>query len=523
MPRALAYGNVDGKPGSELLTVEASTGRAKIQTLAEVDDDETERRGRLIFFPLPKGDTRGRTIAVGDLDGDGKADVVATDPADAQFLVYLQGSTGLNAGQAFPGLAGGKAVFAADFDGDKKAEVVVLSESEKQIGLTRLEGGRLAFPKPLPVSGDPVSLTVADLDADGTPEVLYVVATKEGGGAEGFALKALKRAKTGEFNPFRWGQEDAVVLKGLTGKPPALRVLDVNADKLADILIFNAYGSPVLLLGRAGGEPPAPIGGPLGPLVSASPAGLTETHIDGPALLVAQGTFARNVALDKMGQWQIKEQFNSGKSSSQIQGAAAIDLDGDAAPEIALLDKVTKSLLFLDKKPGANVYTAAGQLSVGPIDFQGLHVADFDGDGKQDLLIAGTDKFGVMITGRKGQKFKTLASYEPTRKDARLGDLIVADINADGQPDVLVTDLNDHLIDILTYPGGSELHRALTFKVFEKKSFRDRDSLVEPRDMVVGDVDGDKKTDLVLMVHDRILVYRQDSGEAKTEKTAEKK
>ena len=41
--------------------------------------------------------------------------------------------------------------------------------------------------------------------------------------------------------------------------------------------------------------------------------------------------------------------------------------------------------------------------------------------------------------------------------------------------------------------------------------------------MVVGDVDGDKKTDLVLMVHDRILVYRQDSGEAKTEKTAEKK
>ncbi len=86
-----------------------------------------------------------------------------------------------------------------------------------------------------------------------------------------------------------------------------------------------------------------------------------------------------------------------------------------------------------------------------------------------------------------------------------------------------MTDLGDHMIDILTYPGGVDLERALTFKVFEKKSIRDRDSLVEPRDLILGDVDGDKRTDLILMVHDRILIYRQDSGETKADKTAEKK
>ncbi len=286
----------------------------------------------------------------------------------------------------------------------------------------------------------------------------------------------------------------------------------MNKDREADIIIFNAYGPPLLLLGRAGGEPPAPAAGTLGPLTAATPAGLNTATLDGGSLLVTQGTFARNITLDKAGQWQIKDQFNSGKPASQIIGAAAIDLDADGVPEIALLDKATKSLLFLDKKKESGVYLPGGSLSVGPIDFQGVHVADFDGDGKDDLLLAGTDKFGVVVTGGKGQKLKAIASYEPPRKDARLGDLIVADLNGDGHPDVAISDLNDHLIDIITYLGGNDLDRALTFKVFEKKSFRDRDSLIEPRDFAVGDVDGDKKTDLVLLVHDRVLIYRQDTG-----------
>lgn len=95
-PRAVAYANVDGKPGAELLAVESQSGRAKVFTLDESQDDEdSSRRGRLIFFPLPAGNSRGRALALGDLNGDKKTDVVVTDPSNAQFLVYLQGNTGL--------------------------------------------------------------------------------------------------------------------------------------------------------------------------------------------------------------------------------------------------------------------------------------------------------------------------------------------------------------------------------------------------------------------------------------------
>ena len=62
--------------------------------------------------------------------------------------------------------------------------------------------------------------------------------------------------------------------------------------------------------------------------------------LDGPATLVAQNTFVRRILLDADGLWKIKDQYNAGRNSAQIQGAAALDTDGDGTKEIVLLDRV---------------------------------------------------------------------------------------------------------------------------------------------------------------------------------------
>ena len=411
-----------------------------------------------------------------------------TDPANAQFLVYRQdGKSGLGAGQSFPGLVGGRTVRLADFDGDKKAEVVVLSEQEKQIGRCVLADGRLTFPTPLPISGEPVAMDVADLDGDKAPEVLYVARTRADG-SDTFALRGLKRDKSGTYLPFRWGQEDNVAAEGALGRPAGdagARRQPRRPGRRAGLQRVRGAAAPA----RPGRRAPAPAGGGLGPLANASPAGLSLMDLGGPALIVAQNTFARNLVLDKQGRWEVKDQYNTGRGSAQVLGAAALDTDGDGTKEIALLDKASKSLLFLDLKDG--VYRPGGTLSVGPIDFEGMHVADLDGDGRDDLLLAGTDRFGVVLTGRKGQRLKPLASYESNRDEARLADLAAGDLNGDGQPDIVLTDIAEHFVEIVTYAGQADLNRALAFKVFERKSFRDVNDLVEPRDLGVGDVDGD--------------------------------
>jgi hypothetical protein len=515
--RAVAYGDVDGEPGDEVLTIESQTGRAVVHALRRGPKEGEGREGRLIVYPLPPGSTRNRALAVGDLDGDGRPDVVASDPSNAQVFVVLQDDeeSGLGAVTTYPGLVGGSALRLADLDGDGRDELVVLSEQEKQIGLSRLEGGRLSFPKALPITGgDPIGLATADLEGDGTVEVLYVAREKVEG-KDSFTLRGLKRSESGEFAPLRWGQVDAVAIEGLSGPPKDVKVIDVNRDGQPDILVFDPYAPPALLIGRGGGEPPARSASRPGPLAGLDPSGLTVSRLeDEEAILVAQGTFARSIALDASGQWEVRDQFNSGRTTAQLQAAATIDLDGDGTREVALLDRTSKSLLILEKpEDGGGSYRPVGTLPVGSLDFLGMHVGDFDGDGKDDLLLAGADKFGVVVTGGEGRRLERVAGFATDRTDGRLADLIVGDLNGDGAADVVLSDTIEHYIDLVPFVGG-ELRLGLSFQVFEQKSFNNLDDLIEPREMALGDVDGDGRTDLALIVHDRILVYRQDPGPA---------
>jgi hypothetical protein len=61
------------------------------------------------------------------------------------------------------------------------------------------------------------------------------------------------------------------------------------------------------------------------------------------------------------------------------------------------------------------------------------------------------------------------------------------------------------------FDASNRLVPANRWPVFEERSFRGgRADLPEPREAVVADVTGDGKNDLIVLVHDRVLVYPQE-------------
>ena len=66
-------------------------------------------------------------------------------------------------------------------------------------------------------------------------------------------------------------------------------------------------------------------------------------------------------------------------------------------------------------------------------------------------------------------------------------------------------------LDLVLFDANHKLVPANRWQVFEERTFRNRRSdLPEPREAVVADVTGDGKNDLIVLVHDRILVYPQE-------------
>ena len=92
----------------------------------------------------------------------------------------------------------------------------------------------------------------------------------------------------------------------------------------------------------------------------------------------------------------------------------------------------------------------------------------------------------------------------------------MGDINQDGVPDVVLCEQNKYHVQILSFDENARLTDAYRFKVFEAHS-RGRERQPggraesgEPRFVLIQDVTGDGRNDLVVLVHDRIILYPQE-------------
>lgn len=510
--RAITLFDVDKQPGNEVLTIDSQTGRVEMLKLRRPDPDSKELAARLIQYGFGRQGSRGdRDLATGDIDGDGLSDVVVTDPKAAQIIVFRQTERQrLDLGSAYPGLMDSQQVRVSDFDGDGAGEIVVLSVEEKTVGLSRFSEGRITFPQSLPVGGDPIAVEVADLNDDGVDEVVYISRERDGRSSR-YLLQALARDDDGSWKPHLFAGPQGVALE-LRGTPSRLVHLDANNDNRPDFLVFLELDRAPHLLAMNEQGVPTEVTTQRGiRLGNMSPGAVFIGHGEETLILAAQNNFARRLQLDEDQQWRVIDQYNAAESSARIEGAAVIDLDGQPGREVVLVDSGIQKLRVLRREDG--LFRRWTEVEIGQFPFESTRVADLNGDGSDDLLLFGRGKFAVLYANRVDPVLTEITSFETTLDDTFFSDVVAGDLNGDGHTDLAVIDTRSHYVEILDYDRQLGLRHALHFKVFQEKSLIGENvSTGEPREALIADVTGDERPDLILLAHDRVLIYPQDDG-----------
>ncbi|BAU52453.1 FG-GAP-like repeat-containing protein [Mucilaginibacter gotjawali] len=403
----------DYRPISALNTATALTGYAQIPFVTtfagahKISTSEFDPYVRFASGIIPT------SAILTDLDQDGKPDLVVGNTNSSSIAIYsntsvkgtidsnsFAGKIDISVGQLFP-----VAVVAGDLDGDGKPDLVVSYEGYNGMvfGVFRNTSttGNISFAAAVnyTLTGQPSSLTIADIDGDGKPDLVALTTNS----SKINTLTVFKNTSTPGVitgNSFA-NSVDIIANTSAT----ALTVGDMDSDGKPDIILLSTSGNTISLLRN----------------ISAT----------GTISFAAKVDFATSVT---------------------PIGIAIGDLDGDGKPDLAVSNTVTGTIsVYLNKSQSGN-FTAS---SLAPkVDFATsnsptlLNIADMDGDGKPDILaVNGSEGSISMFHNRATTGVINATSFDVKidmpAQDAKqvpalLDSFCLGDIDGDGKPDMIV-------------------------------------------------------------------------------------
>jgi hypothetical protein len=144
-------------------------------------------------------------------------------------------------------------------------------------------------------------------------------------------------------------------------------------------------------------------------------------------------------------------------------------------------------------------------------DFSSVQSVALGGKDVQSVVFLGQNTVAWQALAGEVWDFTALDGYETPIKDGYLNDVIAGDLTGGGRKDLVFMETAKNYLDLVSFGSNHKLSPADRWPVFEQHTFRGaNNAMPEPREALVTDVTGDKKNDLVVLVHDRILVYPQE-------------
>jgi hypothetical protein len=368
----------------------------------------------------------------------------------------------------------------------------------------------------IPLDGKPLALATGKLQA-GDPPVLAVIVEQESKGDQEGGRLLVVRTADGKTKTQR-------LSKDFKANPTALAFHDADQDGLTDLVILMPY-EKVKILRQVPGKDfeELDVDPPGGARELAQPwLGTADVDGDGkPELLLTQKNFLRGVVLQReaplqnstnLGVWTfaVKEQINGAGSNSRLAGAAALPNGTNAIPSLFLLD-VERKVLTLCERDSAGVWQVVRNVPLPVSDFTSLQPIALGAGKTNGIAFLGLNAVACLPLDGQVWDLTELDSYETPIKDGHLNDVVTGDLDNDGRKDLVFMETARNYLDLVIFDAHHKLVPANRWQVFEERTFRGRRSdFPEPREAAVADVTGDGKNDLIILVHDRILVYPQE-------------
>ncbi len=494
-----------GRAGAIIACIERASKRLVLYELAtETVEESGDRDVAMEVYSFSDPGNRDRSVAVVDLDGDERLDLVATDTQANELVAYRQvRGAGLQPGEGYPSYADLKDLEAGNVDDDPYAELFVLSEKEGVVGRCDVSAEGIPYPVPLtiPDGTTPVAINLAELDSG--PRLAVVV--KE---SRDYSIVLLDMT----------GGMETIELGKLSRSPDTIIDLDADQDGRTDLLLLTREKPMKMLRAEPDGFRliESKDMGQYG-LVKAATAENTAVHdIDGDGkaeLLVADRNFVRAVRYvpdppaGVSPGWQVVEQVNAADGSSKLVSLAVLD------DRIIAADRTNDRFVVLAME--GSRWSEAESLNVQGFTFTGIHAGALLGDDRDNILAVGTDSFGVLRLSGEGVGLEELATWRTDEDRRRQHELSTGDLNSDGFLDMVSLDAGEQMCEIFTFSASEQLHYVTGFQVFESKLFSGGEAReFEPSEAVIADVTGDGAPDLVLLAHDRVLIYPQMTAES---------
>jgi FG-GAP-like repeat/Cep192 domain 4/FG-GAP repeat len=342
-------------------------------------------------------------VATGDLNNDGKLDLVVSNDLVNTVTVFLGNGDGTF--QHSADYATGVeplAVLLADFNGDGKLDLAVTNYRGVSTSVSVFLGngdGTFQSPAEYPTATGPEALFAADFNHDGKLDLAVADAYEVGVGN----VSILLGNGDGTFQPH--------VDYPTASYPQQVAASDLNGDGTPDLVVTCLFANRVsVLLGNGDGT--------------------FQPHVDYPAGL------------------------NPG-------GLAVADFNGDGRLDLAVGDYGGATLAILLGN-GDGTFQAPVSYGVGPVPNQ-LTAGDFNGDGILDLAVNANDGDVAILLGNGDGTFRKQVHFATGYVPVALA---TGDFNGDGRLDIVTANAVDLSLSVLiedATPGASLSATSLTF------------------------------------------------------------